>query len=322
MIRKQKYIASLFPPFKGGAGRVLGLLLLLLSACIREDRSDCSNTFVRLEYLADGTESVLNEYIKDVDLYIFDKKGYRLKSYTMTELPDGTLKLNLQPEEYILITVANANKHTYIMESTTDKREYFYVQHPNWFSAGDVVETHDHNYIGEVKIKVVNDEFHHYDTLMFRSAHVNMDIQIEGLPAPAQGAATRASIPYTLRIEQSTARINFYNQLSAIGEEIVEPALTYDAENQCYRTTDLALFRLDQNGVVTRTSCPHQVVLLDAQGNEMTRFSLYDYLQQNADKIDVTKQEADVPIAIKFSTLGVEIVLPGWKIEDVTPDWG
>lgn len=307
--------------------RTINILLILcaatlLSACIREDRSDCSNTFIRLEYLADGTESVLNEYIKDVDLYIFDRKGYRLKSYTMTELPDGTLKLNLQPEEYTLITVANANKHTYIMESTTDKREHFYVQHPNWFCAGDVVETHDHNYIGEVKIKVVNDEFHHYDTLMFRSAHVNMDIQIEGLPAPAQGAATRASIPYTLRIEQSTARINFYNQLSAIGEEIVEPALTYDAENQCYRTTDLALFRLDQNGVVTRTSCPHQVVLLDAQGNEMTRFSLYDYLQQNADKIDVTKQEVDVPIAIKFSTLGVEIVLPGWKIEDVTPDWG
>ena len=307
--------------------RTINILLILcaatlLSACIREDRSDCSNTFIRLEYLADGTESVLNEYIKDVDLYIFDKKGYRLKSYTMTELPDGTLKLNLQPEEYTLITVANANKHTYIMESTTDKREHFYVQHPNWFSAGDVVETHDHNYIGEVKIKIVNDDFHHYDTLMFRSAHVNMDIQIEGLPAPAQGAATRASIPYTLRIEQSTARINFYNQLSAIGEEIVEPTLIYDAEKQCYSTTDLALFRLDQNGVVTRTSCPHQVVLLDAQGNEMTRFSLYDYLQQNADKIDVTKQEADVPIAIKFSTLGVEIVLPGWKIEDITPDWG
>ena len=133
----------------------------LLSACIREDRSDCSNTFIRLEYLADGTESVLNEYIKDVDLYIFDRKGYRLKSYSMTELPDGTLKLNLQPEEYTLITVANANKHTYIVESTTDKREHFYVQHPNWFSAGDVVETHDHNYIGEVKIKIVNDEFHH-----------------------------------------------------------------------------------------------------------------------------------------------------------------
>lgn len=294
----------------------------LLSACIREDRSDCNNTFVRLDYVADGTESVLNEYIKDVDLYIFDKKGYRLKSYTMTELPDGTLKLNLQPNEYTLITVANANIHTYIMESTTDKRENFFIQHPNWFKAGDVVETHDHNYIGEVKIKVVNRDYHHYDTLMFRSAHVNMDIQIEGLPAPAQGAATRASIPYTLRIEQSNARINFYNQLSAVGEETVEPVLTYDAENQCYRTTDLALFRVDQDGVVTRASCPHQVVLLDAQGNELTRFSLYDYLQQNADKIDVTKQEATIPLAIKFSTLGVEIVLPGWNIEDVTPDWG
>ena len=318
MIRKQKYIASLFPPFKGGLGRVLGLLLLLLTACIREDRSDCHNTIIYLDYTADGTQSVIREYVEDIDLYIFDKSGHRLLNYSMEELPDGSVKLNLKPDEYTIIAVANAYNNTYVNESAANRRDEFYLQHPDWNQAGDVVPMHDHNYIGEVKVEITHDGIEHRDTVMFCSSHVNMDIQIEGLPAPA----TRADIPYTLRIENCHARINFYNELSAMGEETIQPTLTYDAEKKCYRTTNLALFRMDQNGQVTRQSCPHQVVLLDADGTELVRYNLYDYLQQNADKIDVTKQEATIPLAIQFHQLGVEIVLPGWNIEDVKPDWG
>ena len=116
--------------------------------------------------------------------------------------------------------------------------------------------------------------------------------------------------------------INFYNQLSAMGGETVQPPLTYDTEKGCYHTTDLALFRMDQGGVVSRETCPHQVVLLDADGTELVRYNLYDYLQRFAKEIDVTKQEATIPLEIQFSQLGVEIVLPGWNIEDVTPDGG
>lgn len=308
---------TLLPPFKGGLGRVLGLLLLLLAACIREDRSDCRNTIIHLEYLADGEESVIKEYVEEVNLYIFDNAGHRLRNYSMTELPDGSIKMNLDEDEYTLVTVANASKHTSVIEGAAGQREQFYLQHPNWYQAGDVVETHDHNYIGEVKISVSNNGIEHCDTISLRSAHVNMEIEITGLDAPA----TRADIPYTLRIEQSHARINFYNQLSAMGEETIQPTLTYDAEEGCYHTTDLALFRMDQDGVVTRETCPHQVVLLDATGAELVRYSLYDYLQRFANEIDVTRQEATIPLEIQFSQLGVEIVLPGWNIEDVNPDW-
>jgi hypothetical protein len=290
----------------------------LFTACIREDRSDCQNTIIHLEYVADGEEDVIKEYVEDVDMYIFDYGGHRLRSYSMTELPDGTIKMNLNDGEYTLVTVANAKKHTSIHEAPSDQREQFYLQHPNWYQAGDVVETHDHNYIGEVRVQITSDGVELRDTISFRSAHVNMEIQIEGLPAPA----TRANIPYTLRIEQSHARTNFYSQLSAMGQETIQPTLTYDAESNCYRTTNLALFRMDQGGVVTRESCPHQVVLLDADGTEMVRYSLYDYLQRFAQQIDVTKQEATIPLAIQFHKLGVEIVLPGWNIEDVKPDWG
>ncbi len=293
-------------------------LVALLTACIREDRSDCQNTIIHLEYVADGEDDVIKEYVEDVDMYIFDNGGHRLRSYSMTELSDGTIKMNLNDGEFTLVTVANAKKHTSIHEAASDQREQFYLQHPNWYQTGDVVETHDHNYIGEVKLEITSDGIEHRDTVSFRSAHVNMEITITGLDAPA----TRAAIPYTLRIEQSHARINFYNQLSAMGGETVQPPLTYDAEKGCYHTTDLALFRMDQDGVVSRETCPHQVVLLDADGTELVRYNLYDYLQRFAKEIDVTKQEATIPLEIQFSQLGVEIVLPGWNIEDVNPDWG
>lgn len=293
-------------------------LVALLTACIREDRSDCHNTIIHLEYMADGEESVLQEYVEDLNLYIFDDTGHRLRNYSMTELGDGGIRLNLDEDEYTLVTVANANKHTYIVEGTGDERTDFYLQHPDWYRAGDVVETHDHNYIGEVKISVSSNGIEHRDTISLRSAHVNMEVEITGLDAPT----TRADMPYTLRIEQSHARTNFYNQLSALGEETVQPRLTYDAEKGCYHTANLALFRMDQDGVVTRETCPHQVVLLDATGTELVRYNLYDYLQRFANEIDVTKQEATIPLEIQFSKLGVEIVLPGWNIEDVKPDWG
>ena len=293
-------------------------LTALLTACIREDRSDCQNAIIHLEYTADGETNVIKEHIEDVHLYIFDEASYRLRSYSMTELPDGSIRMNLNDGEYTLITVANAQQHTTIVDGVSDLRHDYYVQHPNWNRPGDVIPTHDHNYIGEVRVRITSDGVELRDTISFRSAHVNMEIQIEGLPAPA----TRANIPYTLRIEQSHARTNFYSQLSAMGQETIQPPLTYDAESNCYRTTNLALFRMDQGGVVTRESCPHQVVLLDADGTEMVRYSLYDYLQRFAQQIDVTKQEATIPLAIQFHKLGVEIVLPGWNIEDVKPDWG
>lgn len=299
------------------------ILLLLgmvafLSACIREDLSDCLRHVLHFEYTADGEESVIKEYVEDVNLYIFDNSGYRLRNYSITEVADGGIQINLNQDEYTLITVANMKEQTHVVEATNNQREDFFLQHPEWKQPGDVVEGHDHNYIGEVKITVTSDGIERRDTVMLRSSHVNMEIQIEGLPAPA----ARADIPYTLRIENSHARINFFNELSAMGQETVQPPLTYDAEKKMYHTTNLALYRMDQNGEVTRETCPHQVVLLDADGKELVRYDLYDYLQRYADQIDVTKQEATIPLAIQFHQLGVEIVLPGWNIEDVNPDWG
>mgnify|MGYP000886893453 FL=1 len=98
--------------------------------------------------------------------------------------------------------------------------------------------------------------------------------------------------------------------------------MIYDSENQCYRTQNLALFRMDSNGELSSDCCEHILVLTDKNtGQELIRGNIYNYLVRNADAIDVTKQEAELPIAIEFNGVNAEIKLPDWVIVDGKPEW-
>ena len=113
-------------------------LTTLLTACIREDRSDCNDTIIHVDYIADGVESVLKEYVEDVNLFILSAN-----SFALTELGNWEIRVNLDKGSYYLVTVANAQKHTRIIEGENDQREEFYLQHPQWQKPGDVIETHE-----------------------------------------------------------------------------------------------------------------------------------------------------------------------------------
>ena len=85
---------------------------------------------------------------------------------------------------------------------------------------------------------------------------------------------------------------------------------------------DLALFRMDTDGDLSSTLCEHELVLTNTEtGEELIRGSIYNYLQRYDDEIDVTKQEATLPIAINFHDVSVDIELPEWVIVDGKPDW-
>ena len=97
--------------------------------------------------------------------------------------------------------------------------------------------------------------------------------------------------------------------------------LHFDSATQTYQTTDMALFRMDSEGSVIESLCHHQVQLEDRDGNVLVSFPLSDYLKDNAKYIDVTKQEAFLPISIKFTPVSVTIEVPSWYIEDIDPEW-
>lgn len=305
-------------------------VLVLPSSCIKEDYDDCDNVVIYFQYLADGKTNVLNDYITKVDLYVFDGDGHIMGvgHYSEDELKHYAAipSFRLTPgEKYRVVAVGNAFNRTEVenLTSETDFNKIF-IQHPAWGSGEGKVDGHDHNYLGQLDFTMPGDEnFTVYrDTVTLFSAHINVDIEINGLPAP-DALGEGGEIPYELRIEESNAQTDFNGDINMEEKGTCYPALIYDKERNCYRTDDLCLFRMnDHTGHFDKECCEHRLVLIDKRtGERLVDGSIYNYVNANKDEIDLTKQEATLPIAIQFYGTNVEIKLPEWVIVDGKPEW-
>lgn len=301
------------------------LVFVLPSSCIKEDFDDCDNVTIYFQYLADGDKDVLYQYMSKVDLYVFDEAGHIIGvgHYTQDELarfaavPSFRLQYG---KRYRIVALGNAYDHTQVVNLYADKLSDIYFQSPFWKDGkGSLVTNHDDNYLG-VKdfVMPAQDGMMYRDTVTMYSSHVDTEVEIHGLPAPQ----SREDIPYELSFENSNAQTSFENRINTEEKGTIYPELIYDTENNCYRTNDFALFRLDYGSRVDERTCEHKLVLKDKRtGEELVRESILDYLERYKDDIDVTKQEALLPISIVFDQVGVSIRLPEWYVEDVEPDW-
>ena len=297
--------------------------LVLATSCIKEDYDDCDNVTIYFQYLADGNTDVLYRYMSKVDLYVFDEGGHILGvgHYTQDELSSFSAKPSFKLPaggRYKVVAVGNAYDDTEVVNLNATSFDDIFIQHPAWGS-GDIVTGHDHNYMGQKEFIVPGGEGVMYrDTVTLYSSHVNVSVEIHGLPAP-----TRANEGiYQLSFENSNAQTSFNNEVNTDEKGTIYPDLLWDAANNCYRTDDLALFRMDTNGDLSASLCEHELVLTNTEtGEELIRGSIYNYLQRYDDEIDVTKQEATLPIAINFHDVSVDIELPEWVIVDGKPDW-
>lgn len=311
--------------------RIMFILLVsvLTSSCIKDDFDDCENVTIYFQYLADGDKDVLYQYMSKVDLYVFDSNGHILGvgSYNQDELTkfEAVPSFKLRPgQRYKVVAVGNPYDHTEVVNYATETDfANIYLQDPAWSDPNVPVTNHDYNYLGEKEFVMPDQEGVMYrDTVTLYSSHVKVDVEIHGLPAP-DASRQDAGIPYQLSFENSNAQTSFENEVNLSEKGTIYPELIYDNENQCYRTQNLALFRMDDStGELNSDYCEHILVLSDkSTGRELARGSLYNYLMRNADVIDVTKQEAFLPISLEFKNLDVTIKVPDWYIQDVTPGW-
>lgn len=264
-----------------------------------------------------------------VDLYVFDESGHILGvgSYNQDELTkfEAVPSFKLQPgRRYKVVAVGNAYDHTEVVNYATETDfANIYLQDPAWSDPDVPVTNHDYNYLGQKEFVMPNQEGVMYrDTVTLYSSHIKVDVEIHGLPAP-DASRQDGGISYQLSFENSNAQTSFENEVNLSEKGTIYPDLIYDSENQCYRTQDLALFRMDDTtGELNADYCEHMLVLTDKNtGQELIRGNLYNYLVRNADAIDVTKQEAELPIAIEFNGVNAEIKLPDWVIVDGKPEW-
>lgn len=297
-------------------------VVVLTGSCINDDFDDCKNVTIYFEYKADGDTDVLTEYISKMDLYVFDERGQLrgVGTYNQDELnKKATPSFRLTPGKYNVVAVGNMYDKTEVVNLTENDFDNIFIQHPSWGDKSGFVNGHDANYMGQKYIEVTTYEVHQYETVELFSSHVDVDIELTGFPAPE----IEGEIPYTLRIEKSNAQTSFNNQINDNEKGTCYPELVYDAESGIYHTVNLNLFRMDHEGHLDEGCCEHTLVLTDKYGNEIVRGSIYDYLNRHEDDIDVTKQEAYLPISIKYRGMGldVEITIPDWIIVDGEPEW-
>ena len=302
---------------------MLLLVPVLTTGCIKDNLDDCHNVTIYFQYLADGDKDVLYQYMDKVDLYVFDEGGHILGvgTYNQDQLKNFSAipSFKLTPgRRYKVVAVGNAYDHTQVvnLESSTSFDE-IYIQSPYW-GVPDPVINHDDNYLGQQEFVMPEGNLTMYrDTVTLYSAHVDVDIEITGLPAPQ----TRGELPVSVRIENSNAQTSFNNEINLDEKGTCYPELIYDAERGCYRTDDFALFRMDNSGNLHPDWCEHELVVADAEGAELFHGSIYDFVTRNREYIDITKQEAYLPIEIQFNEIGITIKLPAWYVEDIDPDW-
>lgn len=294
---------------------LLALAVSVLAAgCIRENLDDCCNLSLSLLYKGDGDTDILAESIDKIDLYVFDQENKLVKqnSYKQDDLgEDNTIPLfRLDPGKYIIVAVGNAYDMTEVQLAQNGDWSNSYIMHPDLEKTGRV-DGHDHNYLGYIEVTMASHELLQ-SPLELKSSHINVSIEMSGLQ-PEAGVNSRAGGNYQVFFDSSNGKTDFRNKVVEDATGICQPVMEYDEKTGKYVSRDLALFRMDDY-------CNHVLKVVSPQGNEVLALNLSDYLAQHPE-IDVTKQEALLPIEIKFTPVSVEVVVPEWYITDVEPEF-
>lgn len=312
-------------------------ILVLSVSCIKEDMDGCDNVTIYFQYLADGDTDVLYKYMTKVDLYVFDESGHikGVGTYYEKDLKNFAVKpsFKLIPgRRYKVVAIGNAYDATKVVNLKATSFSDIYLQNPNWGKGEDNrVTNHDDNYLGQLEFTLPNQKGIMYnDTVRMYSSHIDVDVEIYGLPEPQSRQAD--GVPYELSFEYSNAQCSFNNEINTdkSAKGTIYPDLIYDYEKKCYRTYDFALFRMDNqfngNEHVEVDCCEHILVLREKGVNgdmkPLISGKLYDFISENEEIEDlVIRQEAILPIELKFHDLIGEITVPDWVVVDGKPDW-
>lgn len=285
------------------------MLTFLLTGCINEDMDDCERTSLYFSYQGDGVTQIFRDKIQKVDLYVFDAQNQHILNQTLDrralEDRQGT-KLNLSPGDYQIICIGNAFEDTQITDPKTGAAESIFMAHPNYFSGQDI-PGNDSLYMGIGNIHVPGSYWLN-DTISFMSSHLKVYVEVRGL-ASAEELPTKANPSTTLTIEQLSPCTDFTNTPCKAPVCYI-PNANYDIGKRMM-ISRFNIMRHPKNCEVTFN-------LTYPDGSILHSFNLRDFLTQNP-AINISKQEALIPISIEFKGFEVSISVPDWKVEDVSP---
>ena len=287
------------------------LLLMwgLTSSCISEDYSDCYNRYVvDLSYTGDGTTEIFSEKIRKVQMYIFDDNNsciYRTLLPDEDVMAQSTLLPALEEGDYRIVFLGNPNStKVYGLEDCTGFDDVLFGSEDYW--EGNAVSGNDSLYFASMPQTILPfspERQVSYNMAHFAASHYDVSVEVSGVPSAPKIMLTGVS-PYT-----------DFNNVAATDKEAAYVLETeHDGASKAKARCNI-LRHLDHENVYLK--------VLDADGNEMASVCFADFLRENSEYIDCTKNEVHIPFKIEFKSLSdVVVSLPDWWVIHVKPDFG
>ena len=283
---------------------IILLWVVLVAGCIKENRDDCGRCTLRFSYVGDGTTEIFQKKIEKVNLYVFDANHNCIVSRTLkqNELSTQSISLELSPGTYRAVCIGNAFEATVITDVNCGNYKDIHCTHPCCLS-GDIIHSNDSLYQGSKEFAVPkNREL--TETIPFSASHIDMYVEVKGYIE----TAARSTSPLKLEVNNLSTWVNFNNEVT--DDELATYYPLSDVEKQSY------VYRFN---ILKQTEHPC-LKLYDSDNKEIFSMQLADFLEKHPE-INIDKNETIIPILIEFKSIGVEVNIPDWAIEDVQPEF-
>ncbi len=323
---------------------LLLLCAMTLAGCVKEEPEDCHIT-INFGYKGDGNTEIFSEKIDHFDLYVFDEneqvvEGFAPYHPTPAELAAQSMRVYLPTgRSYHAVAVGNMeHSELYSLhEGTVDSTKIMHPGHTILNNAPSDIDTHPHLYLGRegVDIPLTAGTTH---TIDFNSSHVDMIVEVAGLPAPSSGPTRQAAVDLSLEHINLPGWTDFnMNCICPRGDLVSHlPAGEWNAERGAY-VFSYQVMRDLKGGKNTLGSYIHLYdgdrALLGNNPINVEQF-IQEHLMPNPDfpgpydENGVLLHEAYVPIRIDIPEPGdgsqnVEftVTVPDWVLQDVIPEF-
>lgn len=295
----------------------LAMCLLLVgglsASCIREDNSDCYNTYrLALSYLGDGTTEIFPQKIDRVDLYVFDENSNCVSSSRLTDAEvDAQLTTlpPLEPGDYRIVCVGNA--YDTKVENLDSKDLSAITFAAEDYINGEIVSGNDSLYWSAIDYTI--EPFSEYRqettrTTYFASSHY--DIIVEVVNAPE-----RVGKNPKIELVGVSPLTDFNNKAKGSATDYIMDTV-HDGIETTTATNNIMRHKNHEDVYVKVTG---------EDGNVAAMINFAEHLEKNKAYINPELNECIIPFRIEFadepvgSSVEVTITIPEWYIELIGP---